>query len=48
MAEGKAEGKAEGALLMLVNLVKSGAITIQIAAEQAKMTKEEFQKLLEK
>ena len=44
--EGKEEGKAEGALLMLVNLVKSGVLTIQVAAEQAKMTEEEFEKLI--
>ena len=45
--EGREQGKAEGALLMLVNLVKSGTITIQVAAEQAKMTEEEFEKLLD-
>ena len=44
----KKESKAEGGLLMLIKLVKSGVLTVQVAAEQAKMTEEEFKQLLEK
>jgi len=45
--EGKAEGRAEGALSMLLRLAKDGIITIPIAAEKAKMTEADFEKLLE-
>ena len=44
--ESKAEGLAEGGLHMLAQLVKNGILTIQVAAEQANMPIEEFQKLL--
>ena len=40
--KGKAEGRLEGRLSALADLVKSGIITAIQAAEQAKMTVEEF------
>ena len=46
-AEGRKEGRKEGGLLMLLNLVKSGVLTVQVAAEQAQMSEDEFKKLLE-
>ena len=42
MAEGEAEGIAKGFLQALSNLVKSGLISLSDAAQQAKMTEEEF------
>ncbi|MDE5768051.1 MAG: hypothetical protein K2H82_01565 [Oscillospiraceae bacterium] len=41
--EGRAEGREEGAFEMLVNLVKQGILSLQVAAEQAKMTVSEFE-----
>ncbi|MBO5351763.1 MAG: Rpn family recombination-promoting nuclease/putative transposase [Lachnospiraceae bacterium] len=46
-AEGRAEGRTEGGLIMLITLVKDGTITIHAAAEKAKMSEEEFAKLME-
>ena len=40
---GRAEGKAEGALIALFALVKDGDITLEVAARKADMTVEEFQ-----
>jgi predicted HTH domain antitoxin len=42
--QGRAEGRAEGALGMLVNLVKKGRMTPAEAAEEANMTVDEFEK----
>lgn len=42
-AEGREEGREEGAFEMLVNLVKQGVLSLQVAAEQAKMTVTEFE-----
>ena len=44
--EGFKEGFKEGRLKALVSLVKDGKITVSKAAENAKMTEEEFGKLL--
>ena len=41
-ARGRAEGIAKGFLQALSNLVKSGLISLSDAAQQAKMTEEEF------
>ncbi|MDE7121013.1 MAG: hypothetical protein K2O42_02510, partial [Oscillospiraceae bacterium] len=38
-----AEQREEGAFEMLVNLVKQGVLSLQVAAEQAKMTVTEFE-----
>jgi predicted HTH domain antitoxin len=38
------EGRAEGALKMLVNLVKQGLLSPENAAKQANMTVAEFEK----
>ena len=46
LAEGLEQGLAEGGLHMLVQLVKNGILTMQLAAEQANMQVEEFQKLM--
>ena len=42
--EGRAEGRAEGALKMLCNLVKQGLLSPENAAKQANMTVAEFEK----
>ena len=42
--EERAEGRAEGALGMLVNLVKQGLLSPENAAKQANMTVAEFEK----
>ena len=42
--QGRAEGRTEGALGMLVNLVKKGRMTPAEAAEEANMTVDEFEK----
>jgi predicted HTH domain antitoxin len=42
--EGRAEGRTEGALVMLVNLVKQGLLSPENAAKQANMTVAEFEK----
>lgn len=41
--EGRAEGRKEGALEMLISLVKKGLISFTQAAEEAHMTIEEFE-----
>ena len=43
-AKGRAEGKEEGIITTLADLVKNGIITVIQAAEQAKMPVEEFTK----
>ena len=43
-ARGEAKGRAEGMLNTLADLVKSGIITVMQAAQQEKMTVEEFKK----
>ena len=43
-AKGREEGRAEGILTTLADLVKNGIITAMQAAEQAKMPVEEFTK----
>lgn len=43
-----AEGKAEGRLNQLIELVQSGLLTVNQAASVAKMSEEEFKKLIEK
>lgn len=40
--EGKAEGRAEGIISTLCDLVKNGIITLEQAANQAKMPVSEF------
>lgn len=47
LAEGMAQGIAEGGLTMLISLVKEGTITIHAAAEKVKMMDAEFIKLME-
>ncbi len=47
-AEGLAEGKAEGRMNQLIELVQSGLLTVNQAASVAKMSEEEFKKLIEK
>ncbi len=47
-AEGLAEGKAEGRLNQLIELVQSGLLTVNQAASVAKMSEEEFKKLMKK
>ena len=44
LGAGEAKGRAEGRLAVLAELVKKGIITIMQAAEQEKMTVEEFSK----
>ena len=41
------QGVEEGALNMLVRLVKSGALTVERGAKEADMTLSEFEKFLE-
>ena len=47
VAESQAKGREEGGIIMLATLVKDGTITIHAAAEKAKMSEEEFAKLME-
>ncbi len=42
--KGKAEGRAEGVLTTLTELVQKGLLDIKDAAEQAGMTVEEFKR----
>lgn len=42
-AEGRAEGKMEGMINTLISLFKKGILTLSQAAEEAKMSPEEFQ-----
>lgn len=44
----RAEGRTEGKLLMLFDLVRDGSLTIEKAAEKANMTVEQFKAALEK
>lgn len=44
----RAEGRTEGKLLMLFDLVRNGSLTIEKAAEKANMTVEQFKTALEK
>ncbi|MDO5362576.1 MAG: hypothetical protein Q4F03_08010 [Eubacteriales bacterium] len=44
----RAEGRTEGKLLMLFDLVRDGSLTIEKAAEKANMTVEQFKTALEK
>ena len=46
-AEGFAEGRAEGGLLMLFGLVKDGLLTLAQAAERAHMPEAEFKLQME-
>ena len=46
--EGREAGREEGGYNMLVSLVKEGSLPISTAAKKAKMTEEEFRKLLTK
>ena len=46
-AEGKAEGREEGAISMLCNLVKKGLLRIEDAAKQVNMTEELFYKKMQ-
>ena len=45
-AEGREEGRAEGVLTTLISLVKKGLLSIQQAAEQAKVPVGDFERLL--
>ena len=42
----KAEGKAEGILLTLVQLVQDGLLELPVAAQRANLSKEDFAALL--
>ena len=44
-AEGEAKGRAEGIVSTLVSLFKKGMLTLAQAAEEAKMSPEEFQRM---
>lgn len=44
----RAEGRTEGKLLMLFDLVRDDSLTIEKAAEKANMTVEQFKAALEK
>ena len=44
-AKGKAEGETKGVLKTLVSLFKKGILTLAQAAEEAKMSPEEFQRI---
>ena len=44
-AEGRAEGEAKGILKTLVSLFRKGILTLAQAAEEAKMSPEEFQRI---
>ena len=44
-AEGEAKGETKGILKTLVSLFKKGMLTLSQAAEEAKMTPEEFQRM---
>ena len=41
--EGRTKGKAEGKLNTLIELAKEGLLSVEIAAQKANMTVEEFQ-----
>ena len=44
-AESEAKGRVEGILKTLVSLFKKGILTLAQAAEEAKMSPEEFQRI---
>ena len=44
--EGMKQGEAKGVLNTLISLAKKGLLSIKDAAEQCKMSEEEFKKLL--
>ena len=44
-AKGEARGEAKGVLKTLVSLFKKGILTLAQAAEEAKMSPEEFQRI---
>ena len=44
--QGLERGKAEGSLSMLLNLVRQGLLTAEVASEQLGMTVAEFEALL--
>lgn len=48
MKDSKAEGKAEGALVMLAGLVKDGLLSVKEAAKRANMTESEFEAKVKK
>lgn len=43
--EGLAEGRAEGGINMLMELVKKNILSVKVAAEQAGMTEAAFKKM---
>ena len=45
-AEGLERGKVEGSLSMLLNLVRQGLLTSEVASEQLEITVSEFEELL--
>ena len=45
-AEGKAEGRAEGTIRTIIDFLKDGLISEDIAAKKANMSVTEFRKLL--
>lgn len=45
--EGRAEGREEGKINQLVELVKDGLLKLSDAVARANMTEEEFKKLME-
>ena len=46
-AEGRDEGLAEGQIKILISLCKSGNISVKIAADQLKISTDEFRKYLD-
>ena len=46
LERGLERGKAEGGFAMLVNLVRQGLLTAEVASEQLGMTVSEFEALL--
>ena len=46
LERGLERGKAEGSLSMLLNLVRQGLLTSEVASEQLEMTVAEFETLL--
>ena len=48
LEQGLERGKVEGSLSMLLNLVRQGLLTSEIASQQLGMTVAEFEALLEK
>ena len=48
LEQGLERGKVEGSLSMLLNLVRQGLLTSEVASQQLGMTVSEFEALLEK